>query len=377
MVVWALRVVTFIINSLLLTGFALIYMWLQNTQFRSESQRKLRTIYQIALTIGFLVLFHVASILTIIQDRYSTGYGWNYLNFQIGVLLFALLFSKSNWLYLSLSALMLLWYWWLPGVKWCALFLVATLILMWVAERYSRRIISRQMQYYAFALLFGAPTTWASYISLGGINVGWVWQIATGLIVAGLVWFIDHQLTKRDIREAILLHEARTDTLTQLNNFRVFNEDLEQAFKKFKADGTEYLLYTFDIDHFKQVNDQFGHLEGNAVLREVADTLRRIVRGISEQARAYRIGGEEFCFIVFDSSSQTDSSKVIANRVRHALSNLVFSTRHDEKFQITISLGQDQVSAEDQNYMEVYKRADQKLYQSKQNGRNTVTVTEH
>ncbi|MTV83081.1 GGDEF domain-containing protein [Secundilactobacillus folii] len=375
MVTWANRVVVFIMNTLLLTGFALMYWWLQHARFQRKALAHFRELFQILLTIGFLALFHFASVLMIINNVYRPGYGWNYLTFQIGILLFGLFFSHNHWLFISLVFTLLVWYWWLPNLPYWGLFFLASVALMWVADNYGRRLLRHPLYFYPFALLFGLPFVWANFLSLRGIDVGWLWQIGSMLIIDWLVWFIHNQLMNRSLREARLLREAKTDTLTQLNNFRVFNEDLETAFKTFKKEGAQYLVYTFDIDHFKRVNDRYGHLEGNEVLRQVASKLQQIVHGISYRAKAYRVGGEEFSFIIFDRERQQESTSVVANRVRQTLGALTFKTKKGASFKITISLGQDQVRAEDQNYLEAYKRADQKLYHSKQNGRNTVTVS--
>ncbi|WP_252904109.1 GGDEF domain-containing protein [Secundilactobacillus silagei] len=245
-----------------------------------------------------------------------------------------------------------------------------------MAEKFGRQIIDRPLRYYPFCFLFAAPFMWANWVSLRGIEVGWLWEIFASLVVFYLIWFIYYELKLRNQRHALLLYEARQDNLTQLYNFRVFNEDLNRAFRDYHKNGTRYLLYTFDVDHFKRVNDRYGHLEGNAVLRKVAAELKQIVPEISSHAEAYRVGGEEFSILVFDVETQHCSANMAANRVRKAIGNLNFTTQQGEQFQITISMGQDQIDAEDQNYLDLYKRADKRLYRSKEAGRNRVTTSD-
>lgn len=377
MLIWEVRGVNFIINLLLLTGFTLLYSWLQRTEFHLLVWERLRGASQIVLTIGFLVLFHLASELRIMEAHDRQGLGWSYLGFQIGVILFAFFFKRSHWLFLSLAVTLLIWYWWLPNLKWWGYFFVATMIVMEIADQFGHLIIDRPFLYYPFCLLFSAPFLWANWISLRGIEVGWVIEIMQCFVVYYLLWFIHYQLKRRNERQALLIYEARRDNLTKLSNFRVFNEDLHQAFNNYRENGTQYLLYTFDIDHFKWVNDHYGHLEGNEVLKLVATELNRLFPTISTNIKAYRVGGEEFSFVVFDTHSQTGSAEKVANRVRQAIGHLAFTTKQDEQFQVTISMGQDQIDAEDQNYLDVYKRADQRLYHSKEAGRNRVsTVTQ-
>lgn len=75
MLLWEIRIVTFITNLLLLVGYALLYNWLQNTKFTNNIHQKLRTSYLVSITIAFLILFHSASELSIIQNHNNTGFG--------------------------------------------------------------------------------------------------------------------------------------------------------------------------------------------------------------------------------------------------------------------------------------------------------------
>ena len=94
---------------------------------------------------------------------------------------------------------------------------------------------------------------------------------------------------------ATYLAEARTDALTKLPNRRVFDEDLSRRLAEWKRNGAHISMLLIDIDHFKRFNDEHGHLAGDAVLRFVAETLRKT-------SRAYdlitRFGGEEFAFLL-------------------------------------------------------------------------------
>lgn len=373
MLAWAIRIVTFIVNSLLLTGFALLYTWAQQRASRHVNEIRWHDIDQVLLTIGFLVLFHLSSVLRIMQQHYITGYGWNYLNFQVGVILFAMLFCKNRWLFPSLAFVLFVWYWWLPHVPVWFGFFIITLGLMWVAKFFSAQIINNWWLFMPFSLAFSVPFMWSNLLSLRGIDVGWPWEIGTTLVISELLWLIHKRLTKQRQEKATLIQEANTDNLTQLNNFRVFNEDLLQAFTAYQKEQTTYTLYTFDIDYFKRVNDRFGHIEGNIVLERIATQLNQLIGNMPGKVKSYRVGGEEFSFIVF--AQQTAQSPfAVAQQVRESLGNLTFTTKQGDSFQITVSIGEAHVTDDDQNYMDVYKRADKKLYQSKQSGRNMVTV---
>lgn len=110
------------------------------------------------------------------------------------------------------------------------------------------------------------------------------------------------------------------------------------------------------------------------MLEQVSARLNDILAQLPYHFKTYRTGGEEFSFILFDTTQVTEHPTQIANLVRDELSQLKFTMPPDQKFNITISLGQDHVLPDDRNYMDIYSRADERLYQSKHRGRNTICV---
>jgi diguanylate cyclase (GGDEF)-like protein len=371
---WSIRIITFITNSLVLVGFAMLVDWLLHVKMTSKRNKRLRTSYVIVLTIAFLALFHTASILSIMQQHNYQGYGWTYINFQIGTVMYTLLSSRHRSSFYSLALVLLIWFWWLPNVPhWLPIYLI-TLGLMWLCQHYGERISANPFTYYSFALIFATPFLYVNIYSLHGIDVGWPFQLLTLFLTFFYLWEV-HSLAKRQrAHQATLLEEAHVDELTQLNNFRVFNEDLLAAYDRMQAGDKAYALYTFDIDHFKHVNDRYGHLVGNLVLEQVAKRLTMITAQLEFPVKTYRTGGEEFSFILFNIEEDFQRASEISQMVHDELSKLVFTTDKGECFSITISLGEDRSMMEDRNYLDVYNRADKYLYSSKRNGRNIVTV---
>lgn len=371
---WSIRIITFITNSLVLIGFAMLVDWILHVKMTSKRNKRLRTTYVIVLTIAFLVLFHTASVLSIMQQHNYQGYGWTYINFQIGTVMYTLLSSRHHSSFYSLAVVLLVWFWWLPNVPhWLPIYLV-TLVLMWLCQRYGTKIGAKPLYYYPFGLVFAAPFLYVNIYSLHGIDVGWPFQMVTLLLTFFYLWEVHYLAKRQRDHQATLVEEARVDELTQLNNFRVFNEDLLAAYDKMQAGGKAYALYTFDIDHFKHVNDRYGHLVGNLVLEQVAKRLTMITAGLDFPVKTYRTGGEEFSFILFEIEEDFQKASAISQMVHDELSKLVFTTDKGETFSITISLGEDRSLKEDRNYLDVYNRADKYLYSSKRNGRNIVTV---
>jgi diguanylate cyclase len=154
---------------------------------------------------------------------------------------------------------------------------------------------------------------------------------------------------------------ANTDALTGLANRRSFDETLASTM----GNGTEFALILIDIDHFKRINDAYGHTFGDHILRTVAVVARRALR---EGAFLARTGGEEFAIIVSKTTERDAIS--IAERVRQAIEQIAIR-REEDQIGITISLGVAlSRSAETPNRL--YEAADVALYRAKNAGRNRV-----
>lgn len=161
---------------------------------------------------------------------------------------------------------------------------------------------------------------------------------------------------------------SRTDRLTELYNRGYWEECLEREFERYKRTSQRTTVLMFDIDHFKKVNDTFGHQAGDEVIRQTSRTLRRTIR---KTDFAGRYGGEEFGVILVDTDSE--NALILAERLRQRIEALIVS--HDKvKIQFTISIGVAQLDETVTEYKQWLERADQSLYYSKQNGRNQVTV---
>lgn len=156
---------------------------------------------------------------------------------------------------------------------------------------------------------------------------------------------------------------ARHDALTGLHNRRAANERLQEEFQRMKRIETPYAILMMDIDHFKRVNDTFGHEAGDLVLRHVAGLLTGALRQTDFIAR---FGGEEFLALLPDTDRQ--GACVLAEKIRAA----VAGSDAPEAGKITISVGVATAAVIDQRDDEAVRRADQALYRAKESGRNQV-----
>ncbi len=170
---------------------------------------------------------------------------------------------------------------------------------------------------------------------------------------------LDASLRLRDAQS-----EALTDPLTGLLNRRGLEQQLNPLLSHARSVGNELSVLFVDLDHFKQVNDQFGHDRGDAVLRLVAGTLRRLVRTVDLVAR---YGGDEF--VVALPSTDTRTAVKIADRIREGVS-VAIQSDGDGTVPITVTIGVSSGSKGQQRAAEVIAAADQAMLNGKRYGRN-------
>lgn len=156
------------------------------------------------------------------------------------------------------------------------------------------------------------------------------------------------------------------DALTGLYNRRRFDEKLHEYVQLFHRTGRTFALLLIDADHFKNVNDQHGHQAGDAVLQQLARVIAGSVRVTDFVAR---YGGEEFVVLLPEPQDQQEG-RVVAEKIRLAVSQSPFPAVG----QITVSLGMSFSSLGDTRETDLVQRADQALYQAKQQGRNQVVL---
>lgn len=156
------------------------------------------------------------------------------------------------------------------------------------------------------------------------------------------------------------------DALTQVFNRRYFNEALEREFNRSRRYARSLSLIGFDIDHFKRVNDTYGHLTGDNLLRQIATAVKRKLRREDVFART---GGEEFGVLLPEVG--LDGARATAEKVRRIVETTPLKYEQ-ELVACSVSLGVATVGKEDATGEDLYKRADERLYEAKQAGRNRV-----
>ena len=167
-----------------------------------------------------------------------------------------------------------------------------------------------------------------------------------------------------------LLAFAFTDFLTGLKTRGYFEQQLDNEIKRSERKNTEFALLMVDIDHFKQLNDHYGHHVGDQVLRDVAAILMKDMREIDTVAR---YGGEEFVLVLPESNKH--AALRVAERLRRAVEkSRFFAGSPDAPEHLTISIGVAVFSADAQSKRDLIASADEALYHAKHSGRNSVVL---
>jgi diguanylate cyclase (GGDEF)-like protein len=159
---------------------------------------------------------------------------------------------------------------------------------------------------------------------------------------------------------------AITDGLTGVYTRRYFLERFDEEIKRSRLHKNSLAFLMIDADHFKAVNDQHGHLTGDAVLKEVAHIIQEGVREIDIVGR---FGGEEFCVVLPD--TDLEGSRVVAERIRRAAERKLIKA-YDNALHITLSIGIALYPSDGKLLEELMDKADWALYRAKSQGRNCV-----
>ena len=183
----------------------------------------------------------------------------------------------------------------------------------------------------------------------------------------GHVWFIQ-DISERKKKEQKLVTLATTDALTGLHNRRSFLDILQQQLK-ISTPHCPGALLMLDIDHFKRVNDTYGHPAGDLVIHNIAQGIRDSLR---QDDISGRLGGEEFAVLLPKATLR--QAQQLAERIREHVAATP-SITHKETIYVTVSIGVTLLYGQDEN--SVKSQADQALYQAKNSGRNRVCCAEH
>jgi len=176
-------------------------------------------------------------------------------------------------------------------------------------------------------------------------------------------------LSASDLEAALheqIFSNVTTDALTGLRSKRHLTDELGREFSRARRYNRKFSMLMIDIDHFKRINDQYGHQVGDVTLRAVSAS---VLSCLHPDDLAARYGGEEFVVVLLE--TKLEDALLIAERIRQAVSELSVGYR-DARLQVTVSIGCAEFSHGDESEIRLFERADQRMYAAKAAGRNTV-----
>lgn len=184
---------------------------------------------------------------------------------------------------------------------------------------------------------------------------------------SGKVGVIFKDITEHKVLQEKLQEQANTDSLTGCHNRRCFLEEFGQEFLRTRRYGGDLSVLMLDLDHFKAINDQYGHQAGDRVLKSFVQVCRTHMREVDVMGR---LGGEEFAILL----PETDIEQAfeIAERLYKAVAEQEIVLESSDPIHVTTSIGIASVAESDPNIEAIINRADVALYKAKEAGRNRV-----
>ncbi|OMH29527.1 hypothetical protein BGP75_19710 [Motiliproteus sp. MSK22-1] len=207
-----------------------------------------------------------------------------------------------------------------------------------------------------------------------GLRLGAVDYISKPILPAVVCARVQLQLKLQYMTEQLrkananLQQLANRDSLTDVFNRRRFMELANSSYALSRRSSTPLSLIMLDVDHFKQINDSYGHDSGDITLIELVAVCNDVLREVDVLGR---IGGEEFAILLPDTEQHGAYS--VAERLRKKIADISISYE-DQQFGITVSMGIAELGEEGDTVHHLMKRADDALYQAKREGRNSVSV---
>ncbi len=192
-----------------------------------------------------------------------------------------------------------------------------------------------------------------------------VYPLIFSIAAFTFAYIVKYLIKSRDFEQQYKL--ATTDGLTELYNHRYFQEQIRMQIEQSKRYSHNFSLIIIDIDFFKKFNDTFGHQSGDAVLKQVAQTLKKNVRATDIVCR---YGGEEMSIILPNTGK--DEAFSTAQKICERVANKKFKLSGDKETNVTISLGVSTFPYDGDNAPAIIEAADKRLYNAKNNGRNQV-----
>ena len=354
-----------------LTFYWVSYNWLISWTHAHQfnvSDETIRTWYGLIYMIVFV--FGIQSLIV------GQSYAWEFMNFELIAITFCAYFLNVRISYLLLFPIILVYmvfdgslgYW----QSWAhAITLFIFFVALNVAHTRFQGTRHAVIPYLAIILPFGG-LLWFWMKLKFGFSWGTLGEEWLYLMIFETLLYIYVSMLSHDAALKIQLAKfASHDALTQTGNFAAYTEDIERLFRRSSQRGQALSMMMFDIDHFKAINDTYGHSIGDNVLREVAATVQTVLAANDPHVKFYRTGGEEFNLLF--PGYDVDATKTIVDQIFTAINHLEVPAG-DDVVRLSVSVGVSAITTDDKAPMDFYNRVDRNLYHSKRHGRMQITV---
>ncbi|WP_125710729.1 GGDEF domain-containing protein [Lacticaseibacillus porcinae] len=371
--VFASFVLSLLTNFIVMVGATSFFYWVNSstaTPFVVAHREPLALI----TGFGFMAYLFAQMQADAYYDHLQAGFHWTYLNMMILTMYILNLQLHLRWQALVDIGLIAIYFFGF-GSQVSPLGIVALIIAaltLYATQAFAKRLVKNRLWKYGVFAVFAASVLLMQSQMSAQHTDAWFWmrQLLALAIMSVLCLEFEQIMRMTQHRTNHMATLTTIDELTGVRNFGTFNKELDERFAEYKKTGTPYSVFEGDLDHFKHINDTYGHPSGNIVLQRLALELEEFAKDLPFEASAYRLGGEEFA-IIAQADLTYEQAMAIGERFQTLL-NLVRFPEVDPQLIITCSIGQARVESGHYSANDVYKHADRNLYDAKQAGRNRV-----
>lgn len=299
---------------------------------------------------------------------------WTFMNFQLLILLFAAYFLQIRipyWLICLFGVGFML----LNGnVNQPLSWFYTAIFALFYAEAYIQSSHVWRWPFTRYLILSGINAVVLWLVVKIRLDLAWetVGEELLNFFILAILMYGYFKIQDKDRQiKARLFQSANWDALTNVQNYAAYDRAISYHFRHSVGQKKNLSMIMFDIDHFKHVNDTYGHLAGDAVLKGVAKTASGVLKQIDSKIVLYRTGGEEFNILL--PGYTMEQARPIAQQIFDAVAQNEV-TYNDQTIRVTLSIGVSGLTVEDRNPLDFYKRVDANLYHSKKNGRMQITT---
>lgn len=309
----------------------------------------------------------------------SINHGWLYANAQLTILLYCMYLIRNK-ITLLINLLMPLLYYNSMNIPRLdnhdlPIFVISYIALIFIVSFIYQKtdfLENNEWQYLLLQVLFGLAWWILLWVDHSFPYVEIFIMLLVFLIYMSIIRFCAKKLQDTMLNYDDLQVQVNYDELTGVRNRANLDKTSEEIYKAYSSESAVPLtIAMFDIDHFKQFNDQYGHSTGDEVLKHVAHTMEREMFLTDTKGQLFRFGGEEF-IIIFRGKRPADCVSIVTD-LRDTLVNTPLIL-NGQRLDVTISFGISKLVETDDSFSDLFNRVDKYLYESKNAGRNRLTV---